>query len=259
MCLILIASQVSKQWPLVVLGNRDEFYSRPTAPLAVWEEDPGVMAGKDLQSGGTWMGVHRNGRWAAVTNFREPDSSPGAAKSRGWLVRDFLLGNWFARDYLEKIADEAEEYAGFHLLAGDRQGLWHFSNRQTGLSELPPGFYGVSNGRFNADWPKARNGKQRLADLLEAADWQVVDAFQLMADESRAPDAQLPATGVPLEWERALSAIFIVTPVYGTRSTSIYRVAKNGQASFSERHFTRPPHAWQETRYDWSAFLDEKA
>jgi len=259
MCLILIASHVTAQWPLVVLGNRDEFYQRPTAPLAVWAENRDLMAGRDLQSGGTWMGVHRNGRWAAVTNYREPHSRPNAAKSRGWLVRDYLLADWSARAYLEKIAGEAEQYAGFHLLAGDRQGLWHFSNRQTGLHRLPAGLYGVSNGRFNADWPKARTGKQRLASLIETADWQVAEAFRLMADQTRAPDSELPATGVPLEWERALSAMFIVTPTYGTRSTSIFRVDNSGQASLIERHFTRPPHDWQETRFDWPAFLDEKA
>jgi uncharacterized protein with NRDE domain len=257
MCLILIAYHVNADWPLIVLDNRDEFYKRPTAQLGQWPGAADVLAGRDLQSGGTWMGAHRDGRWAAVTNFREPRSSQHASKSRGWLVRDYLLGSCSARAYLDRISDEMDSYAGLNLLVGDREGLWCLSNREPGLRQLSAGLYGVSNGRFDAPWPKVCKGKEGLARLLANGDWDSADLFALMADQSRAVDAELPATGVPLEWERALSAMFIVTQSYGTRSTSVLTMDRNGDISMMERHFTDPPRDWLDIRYGWPACRDQ--
>jgi uncharacterized protein with NRDE domain len=251
MCLILVACQAHEQWPLVVLGNRDEFYNRPTAQLGPWPGKPDLLAGRDLRSGGSWMGAHRDGRWAAVTNFRESPAGRPAARSRGWLVRDYLLGPWSGRSYLDRVAAGIDEYAGCNLLVGDRQGLWHLSNREPGMRRLAAGFYGLSNGVFQADWPKICKGKEKLARLLRQENWQPSAALDMMMDTHRAPDEQLPATGVPLEWERDLSAMFIVTPDYGTRSTTLLAVNRAGHSVLVERHFTDPPQTWVESRYEW--------
>ncbi|MCK4535533.1 MAG: NRDE family protein [Desulfuromonadales bacterium] len=248
MCLLLIAHQVNDEFPLIVLENRDEYYDRPTAPLDYWPEVPDLLAGKDLKSGGTWMGVGKNGRWAAVTNFREPRRSEHASKSRGWLVSGYLANSQPAEAYLGKVVTEGACYAGFNLLIGDRERLWFFSNREPEPYLLPPGIYSLSNGRLGAPWPKVQTGKERFTRLVNGGDWSVSEAFELMADTTRAPDAQLPDTGVPLDWERALSAIFIVTPTYGTRVTTLLTVEGNGDATLIERHFTSPPGEWIDTR-----------
>ncbi len=251
MCLILVAHQVDEEWPLVVLNNRDEFYRRPTAKLGPWPGHPDVMAGRDLSSGGSWMGAHRDGRWVAVTNFREIRAGEHATKSRGWLVRDYLLGECSARAYLDSVAEDGKYYAGFNLLVGDRESLWHLSNRETGVRQLAAGLYGLSNGFFAADWPKIRRGRKKLAKLLKRSGWQTGEALDLMLDENRAPDRELPATGVPLAWERALSSMFIRTTDYGTRSTTLLVVNRSGHSSMIERHFTAPPQQWIEQRCEW--------
>ncbi|HKL26814.1 MAG TPA: NRDE family protein [Desulfuromonadales bacterium] len=251
MCLILIAHRVHPDWPLVVLGNRDEFYDRPTSQLAPWPEAAEVLAGRDLLAGGTWMGARRDGRWAAVTNYREPDPAGHATRSRGWLVRDYLLGDRSIPEFLQGLDSRQEEYAGFNLLLGDRRSIWHCSNRAPDLQQLEPGLYGLSNGRFDAPWPKVCKGKQKLAGLLAARDWTIEDAFTLMADRERAPHQELPETGVPAEWEHALSAMFILAPRYGTRSTSLLTLDDQGRRLFAERHYTQPPDIWKDARYRW--------
>ncbi len=258
MCLILVAYHIDEEWPLVVLDNRDEFYDRPTAQLGPWPGNPAVLAGRDLHSGGSWMGAHHDGRWVAVTNFREARSGRPATRSRGWLVRDYLQGTWSARTYLERVAVDCDDYAGFNLLVGDREGLWHFSNRATGMHQLSAGFYSLSNGPFGAVWPKMCKGKQKLAKLLERDDWEPSAALDLMLDQTRAPDGQLPATGVPLDWERTLSPMFIVAAGYGTRSTTLLRVHRDGSTQMIERYFTDPPGQWVEHAYDWKCPRDGK-
>ena len=249
MCLILIAHQIDKRWPLVVLGNRDEFYDRPTTRLAAWPEAPEVLAGRDLLAGGTWMGTRNNGRWAAVTNYREPKTPDRGSRSRGWLVRDYLLGDQPIPAFLHQLRRREQEYGGFNLLLGDRQAIWHCSNRDPDLRQLEPGLYGLSNGTFDGPWPKVRKGKRKLAALLAADQWTTEDAFVLMADQKRAPPSELPETGIPLEWEHALSAMFIRAPNYGTRSTSLLTSDAQDRGIFAERHYTRPPHAWEEVRH----------
>jgi uncharacterized protein with NRDE domain len=194
------------------------------------------------------MGIGRNGRWAAVTNIREPKGGRHARKSRGWLVSDYLANSLSTEAYLDKVAATGEDYAAFNLLIGDRDRLWFLSNREEDPCLLPAGIYGLSNGRLDAPWPKVRAGKERFTRLLNGGGWSAAEAFALMADTARAPDAQLPDTGVPLDWERALSAIFIVTPTYGTRVTTLLTVEESGHATLVERHFTSPPAEWIDTR-----------
>ena len=258
MCLILIAYQLDPAWPLVVLDNRDEYYARSTAPLGLWPGAPDVLAGRDLQSGGSWMGLRRDGCWAAVTNYREPRNDDHARKSRGWLVRDFLLSSWSVAEYIERVVGHGEDYAGYNLLLGDRDGIWFVSNRDPEVHQLAPGLYGLSNGRFDAPWPKVTRAKQKIAGLLDRQNWQPEEALELMCDATRAADADLPATGVPLDWERALSSMFILTPKYGTRSTSQLMRDREGDMIFAERTYSKAPDHWHDTRFSWQAFLDEK-
>ncbi len=240
MCLILLAWQAHPNYPLVVAANRDEFFIRPTAPLHYWDDAPHVLAGRDLAAGGTWMGITRQGRFAALTNFREagkPQVSTLAAPTRGKLVSDFLVGAMSAEDYLAELAPRADAYNGFNLLCGtldDR--LWHFSNRDSRDQPHPlaAGIYGLSNHLLDTPWPKVAQGKSDMAKALAALPQETL-LFELLHDENIHRDDQLPRTGISLEWERTLSAAFVRTPDYGTRSSSVLRLDRQGLVCFDEQ------------------------
>lgn len=236
MCLILAAWQAHPDYPLVVAANRDEFFARPTAPAQFWEEAPDVLAGRDLEAGGTWLGVTRRGRFAALTNFRDPACNKTGAPSRGKLVSGFLRGNQSAQDYLRELDSVADRYNGFNLLFGDRHGLWCFSNCGEGERELAPGVYGLSNHLLDTPWPKVAHGKSALADAMDALPDEE-PLFALLRDDSIAPDDALPRTGVSLEWERLLSASFVRSPAYGTRSSTVVLMDNSGNLRFAEQTF----------------------
>ena len=233
MCLILVAWQVHPDYPLVVAANRDEFHARPAAPAARWTEAGHVLAGRDLEAGGTWLGVTENGRFAAVTNVREPGAPKGAV-SRGHLTRDFLMGAMPPGDFAASLSDTA--YSGFNLLVADAETLCYRSNRDGSARELPPGIYGVSNHLLDTPWPKLATAKARfsvaLASLPERESF-----FDLLADDEIVPDECLPATGVPLEWERRLSAVFVRSPGYGTRASTLLLRRADGSGILIERSF----------------------
>lgn len=237
MCLILFSYKQHPRYPLVLLANRDEFYDRPTAPASFWEERPDLLAGRDLREGGAWLGMTRRGRLAALTNYRDPASLRSQAPSRGWLVRDYLCCNENAEMYLEQLAPQADRYNGFNLLLGDPFRLFYFSNRQAWLA-LSPGLYGLSNRVMNTPWPKVDKGRDRLHALLSCCDApQPEDLFEILRDTARPEDHRLPDTGVGLEWERILSSIFIASPGYGTRSSSLLLVDRERRVTFMERTF----------------------
>ena len=168
MCLLIFAHQLSADYPLMVAANRDEFYARPTAPAAFWPEYPGLLAGRDLEQGGTWMGVTREGRFAAVTNYRDPDVAMPAPRSRGELPLDYLAGSTTPASYLAELAKRGGEYAGFNLLVGDRDSLWYFANSGGQAPRaLSPGLYGLSNARLDTPWPKVERGKAMLLSLQQ--------------------------------------------------------------------------------------------
>ncbi|MEJ2470521.1 MAG: NRDE family protein [Desulfuromonadales bacterium] len=252
MCLILIAHQFSKERPLVVLANRDEFYQRPTAAAGPWQECPEMIAGRDLASGGTWFGV-RGRRWAGVTNVREGFQQGHSSHSRGWLVRDYLLGQDAAPKYLAKIAGDADQYAGFNLLLGDGDTLWFGSNRGPTAKQLSPGLYGLSNHQLDTPWPKVRRGKAALRALLTGPSFTIEDAFAILTDTTQASDAELPDTGVPQAWERALSAAFIDFDDYGTRSSTVLIKTAAGTYHFIERSYNGSPRHGQEKVLTWRA------
>lgn len=251
MCLIAFAWQTRPDLPLVLASNRDEFFDRPTAPADWWQpapDGPKVLSGRDLQAGGTWMGVSATGRFAALTNFRAPNERKPEAPSRGPLVANFLGGDTAPGDYLRGIAGAAAAYNGFSLIAGDlvRRELWIYSNRAgSAPRRLEPGVYGLSNALLDTPWPKllALRGRLHTA-LAEQSPDLVAHLLATLADPNLAPEPELPSTGIDPELEKVLSAIFIVPavrqpggPAYGTRTSTILTVAAAGPAVFHERNF----------------------
>lgn len=234
MCLILAAWQCHRDFPLVVAANRDEFFRRPTAPAGFWTDAPDVVGGRDLEAGGTWMGASRRKRFAALTNFRDPESHRSMARSRGELVAAFLKGRDSATCFLEKLIPRAHEYNGFNLLIMDGETLMWYSNVGGAPVTLSPGIYGVSNHLLDTAWPKVVAAKSALAAaLMELPDDGAL--FRLLRDDAVHPDDALPRTGVSLEWERLLSAAFVRSPEYGTRSSTVLTTAGDGTTIFDEQ------------------------
>lgn len=237
MCLILLAWQAHPRYPLVVAANRDEFFARPTAAADSWDDQPDILAGRDLSAGGTWLGITRQGRFAALTNFREPGNNRPDAPTRGKLVRDFLAGAMPATGYLDELSRRASAFNGFNLLCGSlTEGLWHYSNRSDSgkLHRLAAGIYGLSNHLLDTPWPKVARGKSDLAKALAALP-KDQPLFRLLRDTDIHQDEQLPRTGVSLGWERILSAAFVVAPTYGTRSSTVVTVDGQDFLSFDEQ------------------------
>jgi len=236
MCLILFALQQHEDYPLVVIANRDEYYARPTQAAQWWPDMPDIFAGRDLQAQGTWMGVNKNGRFAAVTNVREPGNASPARLSRGNLTRDYLASNDPAETFLESVESTAGDYAGFNLIVGDSSGLFFYSNRHPGIRCILPGIYGVSNGLFDEAWPKLTLGKLALAASVKTG--LDNDALmRILTDHTTAEDEALPETGVPLDIERMLSSRFIRSDDYGTRACSIVKCNRRGEISFIEHNY----------------------
>ncbi len=238
MCLLVIAYKHHPKYPLVVLANRDEYYDRPSAPARFWDEAPSVLAGKDLRAGGTWLGITTRGKMAAITNYRDPKSVRTGAPSRGILVRDFLVEDKSARDYLDYLVPRASQYNGFNLILGDTEGLYWYSNKADGPKLLGPGLYGLSNHLLDTPWPKVTKAKRALSRLLASDELPPDEAFfQLLTDRTPAEDSLLPNTGVGLEWERILSPIFISSVIYGTRSSTLIFVDAKGKVRFVEKTY----------------------
>lgn len=241
MCLIFIAYRMLPQCPLLLIANRDEFYQRPTATAGFWPQAPQVLGGLDLEGGGSWFGVTRSGRLAAITNYRNlaEVSGVGADKrSRGLLVSDFLTGSAAPAEYLGELALQPENYRGFNLLIGDIDGLHYYSNRGAEPRRLAPGIYGLSNHLLDTPWPKVAEGKRALMQLLRRGLPSEEELFALLADRTVAPDSLLPETGLSRDWERLLSSRFIHGPDYGTRASTLLLVEPQGSARFCERSFT---------------------
>lgn len=243
MCLILFAWKAHPRYRLVLAANRDEFHARPTAPAQWWEDDAEILAGRDLQAGGTWLGVSRSGRWAALTNYREPDApAVTGGLSRGVLVRDFLAGDASPADHARAVDSQGVGFAGFNLLLGNGEELAWVSNRASAPLPVDEGVHGLSNHLLNTDWPKVHAGKQRLANLVGQADEETPPAladkaFSLLTDDSPA-DGALP-TGIEpgLSEDYLARHLFIRSPVYGTRCATVLLMDGRGQVRFEERRY----------------------
>lgn len=257
MCLILFANEASSRYQLVLAANRDEFYSRPTAPAAFWEEAPDILAGRDLEGGGSWMGVTRSGKIAAVTNFRGAGKVREDAPSRGNLVNDFLMSGESPDVFTDRLRTRARNYNGFNLLLGSAQSLWWYSNQYDEPHRIIPGIHGLSNHLLDTPWAKVERGKRALEDLLvgekEITPEQI---FPILEDHTPAADDELPDTGVGLELERVLSAAFIRTQYYGTRSSTVLLVERTGNLTFVERSFSPRDEIQNETRYEFRLGLN---
>ena len=234
MCLIVFAWKQHPEFPLLLAAYRDEFYARPALAAAWWEDAPHVYAGKDLEAGGTWMGINKQGRFAAITNIRNGEGKKSGAPSRGKIVADFLRNDISPASYLHELKADAKHYAGFNLIIGDSKELFWFSNETLHAQILQPGVYGLSNGSLDTPWPKVNLAKTQFEKLMQqSAPDQAY--FELLADTTPAPDHSLPQTGVSLEWERLLSSIFIQSDIYGTRVSSLIKCHVDGTAHLTER------------------------
>ena len=248
MCLILVAWRMHPEYPLVVAANRDEFFARPTAPAAFWSDAPQVLAGRDLEAGGTWMGVTRSGRFAALTNYRDPAHTRKDAPSRGKLVAEYLTGIESPEAYLGRIMPAGRQCNGYNLLAADGENLWWSSNIGGEPRALAPGVYGVSNHLLDTPWPKVGAGKTALAQALDRLP-DDEPLFCLLQDDGIHPDEHLPQTGVPLDWERLLSSAFVRSPGYGTRGSTVLSINRDGSIAFDEQTWLPGAQRGQRLRY----------
>lgn len=223
MCLILFGFQPDNQFKLVVAANRDEFYRRPTRVAGYWPEQPELLAGKDLEMGGTWLGITRNGRFSAVTNFRESPASKLPPRSRGDLTTNFLLGSMTPTAYLAEVAGRDTDYRAFNLLVGDGRDLYYYCNRQGVIRQLEPGIYGLSNDLLNCDLPKVSSGREQLSRLLESG-FDEDSLFSLLAETGDGAES----------W----SAKFIASPEYGTCAATVVIVDNADRVCFRERNFS---------------------
>jgi uncharacterized protein with NRDE domain len=233
MCLIVVGWRSHPDYPLVVAANRDEFFARPSSPIARWPDAPQVIGGLDLEAGGTWLGITESGRFAAVTNVREPGMAKGDC-SRGTMTRDFLTANTSADNFAAQI--DCRRYSGFNLLLGDGDSLVYYSNRDTPPRRLEPGIYGLSNHLLDSPWPKLLAARQRFGEALPGLPDESA-FFKLLADQVIVDDENLPATGVSIEWERLLSAIFVKSANYGTRASTLAWQRADGAICVHEQSF----------------------
>lgn len=251
MCLIFLSLHHHPDYKLIIAANRDEFYKRSTAPAAFWNDRPQVLGGRDLEAGGTWMGVTTAGRLSLITNYRDISNIRADAPSRGQLVSDFLEGELDPQRYLAGVEQRGKAYNGFNLLAGSGDELWYLSNYRRGVEKLAPGYYGLSNHLLDTPWPKVVRGKEKLRPLLES---EVIDhegILDALLDEAIAPDHELPDTGVGLERERILSAMFIKSPGYGTRCSTVITIDRSNNVHFVEREYDVNTFTFSQRAFDF--------
>jgi uncharacterized protein with NRDE domain len=240
MCLILVSFRQRADYPLIIAANRDEFFLRPSAPAGFWGDAPQVFGGRDLEAGGSWLAITRQGRFAAVTNFRGDGAPPANVQSRGKLISDFVQGTASPGEYLLTLANAAHKYNGFNLLVGTPSELHYFSNRSPDNQsprELQPGLYGLSNHLLDTPWPKVVSGKQRLDEQIGQPTIELSKLIDLLGDRTLAPMVDLPDTGVGETLERRLSPAFLTGAQYGTRCSTAITIDANASIRFREHTF----------------------
>lgn len=238
MCILFIAVKQHPKFPLIIAANRDEFYRRPTLESGYWTDFPDLLAGKDLQAGGTWMGVTKQGYISALTNIRAPHLNQEAAQSRGRLVLDYLTKPELRGSYVQQLHQSRGKFNGYNLLYGKWHDLAVYNNHEDSLQFLDDGFYGLSNANLNSPWPKINKGVQALKHYcghLDKVEPEIL--LELMRNEDKAEDHLLPKTGVPEIWEKQLSSIFINVQGYGTRTSTIFWIDDNSEAFWYERTY----------------------
>jgi uncharacterized protein with NRDE domain len=236
MCLIVFAVNKHPDYPLILAANRDEFYKRPTAATNFWQDVPSILGGRDLQAGGTWMALHRDGRMAAVTNYRDLSNLKADARSRGELPINYLEGTLDAQEYLSTLDKVSSQYNGFNALIYEAGSMFHYSNYEGKINRIDQDIHGLSNALLDTEWPKVQRLKEDFAKIIEGP-FDQEDLFSILANKELAADALLPDTGVPHDLEKMLSAICIQSENYGTCSSSILTISKDGNVAFTERTF----------------------
>lgn len=238
MCLINFQLQSHPNYKLIVAANRDECYERPTAQAHFWKDAPEILAGRDLVQKGTWLGITKQGRFAALTNFRDQAQITGDKISRGEIVRKYLEGTETPYDFLKSLKGIHDYYDGFNIIVGNPDQLFYYSNRQDKIIEICKGTHGLSNHLLDTAWPKVQKGKKELGEhVMDKEKIQANDLFEILSDRDKAEDINLPQTGIGLELERQLSPLFIKTPNYGTRSSTVLLVDHNNLLTFVERTY----------------------
>ena len=254
MCLLVIAVRQQDKLPLIVAGNRDEFHTRPTQAARWWPDNPNVLGGRDLQAGGTWLALHRNGRFAAVTNFRDARREKAGLRSRGGLVTGFLDADTGVVDYLESIDRDA--YAGFNLVVSDGRSAGYLSNRGAGMRELPPGIYGLSNATLDDPWTKVTRTKIRLGALIDDDNVNQTSLMRMLDDREKASVDEVETNGLSFTMAHTLTAPFIVHPDYGTRCSTVMTVDDAGRVQFLERRFGPDGRANGESKFAFESAQD---
>jgi uncharacterized protein with NRDE domain len=238
MCSILFAYKQHPKYPLIVLANRDEYYKRPTLQADWWQEHPKMLAGKDAVGNGSWFGMSQLGRFSALTNYRDGFNIIKDAPTRGKLVTNFLVENVDSRAYLEGVSVDSHLYNGYNLLTFDGEELFHYSNISNEITLVEAGIHGMSNALLNSDWPKINNGKLELEKLVDVEkDFSIEAGFELLLNEQKPADSDLPSTGVPIDWERKLSSLCIKTENYGTRCSTVMLWGTDGKVYYEERSY----------------------
>lgn len=251
MCLIVLALNGHPDYRLIVVANRDEYYDRRTAPANYWEDHPGVLGGRDLQAGGSWLAMNTNGRISMVTNYRDLARFNPAAPSRGHLVTDYVLSTDRPLRYMEDVALRGDMYNGFNLLTGNAKELYYYSNYGNGIAAVPPGLHGLSNHLLDTPWPKVKNALQKVRPILDADRVDLGRLLDAMYDDTVAPDSELPDTGVGPELERQLSSMFIKSQGYGSRSTTAVLVDRANQVQFVERVYNPTDFSYTTQSFDF--------
>lgn len=252
MCLILFAYKYHPQYPMILAANRDEYYNRPSDYAKFWKDNPDILGGRDLKKMGTWMGLTRTGRFAAITNYRDPSWEIENAASRGELVSHYLNSNESADEYVKKLQHKSHHYNGFNLIFGDIHTFMYYSNKTNVIQEVKPGIHGLSNHLLDTPWPKVVNGKHMLEDCLQHSPIQTDCLFNVLADTVKPKDKQLPNTGIGTEQERLLSPIFIKSRDYGTRSSTILMIDIKLNVIYKERFLDIKQNNWQEVSYEFN-------
>jgi uncharacterized protein with NRDE domain len=251
MCLILLSINNHPTYKLIVAANRDEFYQRQTAPAGFWKDQPQILGGRDLEAHGTWMAMTKSGKISMVTNYRDPRNIDPKAPSRGQLVSDYLIGGKNPENYLKEVEQSDKRYNGFNLITGNADGLYYFSNYKLGVEKLQSGLHGLSNHLLDTPWPKVQRGKEKLKQILTQSTIEPTQLFQFLYDDHRAPDDQLPETGIGLDRERALSSMFIKTSGYGTRCSSVILINQQNQVEFAERVYNLETFQFTDRNYQF--------
>lgn len=237
MCLTVFAYKTDAPYPFILATNRDEFFERPTRPAQFWETHPQLLAGKDLKAGGTWMGITVDNKFAALTNYRDIKNIKENAPSRGHIVSDYLTSGATPQEYFELMKPKASYYNGFNLLFGTTDDLYYFNNQHIELKKVEPGYHTLSNAFIDSGWPKSKKALSDFKSTIKNSPVETERYFEFLQNTKPFPDHLLPSTGLPLEKERMVSSVFILSEDYGTRSSTLLFSDPNSETTFIEKSY----------------------